>query len=98
MGFPLGLGGPIGTPANSVVILLSLDKRVSKNMKEIHWNSSSLLTIAPPIAGAVAAAFPAIGAVPLAYNSIKTILNNHFPVGLAPHSATVIAFRRTSDN
>lgn len=98
MGFPLGLGGPIGATANSVVILLSLDKRVSKNMKEIHWNSSSLLTIAPPIAGAVAAAFPAIGAVPLAYNSIKTILNNHFPVGLAPHSATVIAFRRTSDN
>ena len=24
--------------------------------------------------------------------------DNHFPVGLAPRSATVIAFRRTSDN
>lgn len=100
VGFPAALRGLIGgLIPDTVVILLSLDKRVSKNMKEIHWNSSSLLVISPPIAGAMVAAFPAIGpALALGYDSIKTLLNNHFPVWAAPNSATAVTFRQTSDN
>lgn len=101
-GIPAGIVGPAGFPNQTIALVLKLQHRVSKDIKEIHWSSSSFIAINPilwiNILNALPLPPPPMGLVP-AYISIKQRINNPFIFFIAnPHSATFVVYDETSIN
>lgn len=102
-GIPLGIVGPAGFPNQTIALVLKLQHRVSKDIKEIHWASSSFIAINQNLWNNILIALP-LPPPPMvpapAYISIKQRINNPF-IFLKidnPHSATFVLYNETSIN
>lgn len=82
--FVMPLGIAAGT--DTVAVLLSLNRRASKDLKDIHWNSTDFSVML----------FTPFGV--LVHDSMKRSLNLFFPLATPPNSATIVTFRETSVN
>ncbi len=98
--FPAGILGNRLNPNYGIGVVLHLNKRVSKNIEEIHWNSLPLIPVNRDIVQIVNNAIGPLMFAPFVYNTIKRNINElWWQVGLQyPNSATIIHFKNTSQN
>lgn len=98
--FPNGILGNIQNPHTGIGVVLHLNERVSKNIKEIHWNSLPVLPINQTFLQAVNDALGGLQFALFVYNTIKGNINNIWvQLGVAvPNSATIIHFTSTSQD
>ena len=102
-GIPIGITGGAGSPNETVALVLKLQHRASKDLKEIHWSSVSgiavNLALWQNILQALPLPPPPMVPVP-AYVSIKQRINNPFLLLMlaSPHSATFVIYDETSIN
>lgn len=68
---PCGILGNPQNPHTGIGVILHLDKRVSKNIKEIHWNSLHILQVNQNFLQAVNNAIGGLQFVQFTYNTIK---------------------------